>query len=375
GKVGSFYRSMRKTVAPMQGVGAAFLYGCLLLLLLHQEVVVGVTAQYLSTAELSSQSVTMRKGPSCRCHRLRGQPPIGHNTLGASVYTSSIESPNLKLRCLEVFFDRSPTINESYAATCLSYSWKINVCVVNVATGVESCNLTMNNAFIYNSSSRPASWSAGDTYFSQGFNSQLRIRWLPNATMPVSCYPMYFTTVAVVENNSPGSTSSLATVIIFVAIAGVVLVILLFFGRYQLRKVLSKFGKKVSTKPRKSEFDGIERDVPTAHGNYYDDEQQDMKAVGVPMDDETEEDFRQRYGVHAIRSHGRQQAELIDGVKVTARPMIQPWYERNSFISPNANRKGGVERYATQPPQQQANGAAPIAMQVAHILGPDGGGS
>jgi hypothetical protein len=354
--------------APVQLVAVAAVYSGLVLLLVQ---VAGVSAQYLTTSELAQQS---------SCYFFSGSTstvanaPVGgfpDGMFGANVYTSSLQSSNLRLRCLEVFFIRSANINDSYAATCLNHAWTLHVCTVNVATGAESCNVTMNSAFIYNASSRPASWSFGDSYFSPGYTAQLRIRWLPNATMPTNCYPMFFTTVAVVENNTPGSTSSLATVIIFVIIAGIVLVILVFFGRYQLRKVLSKFGKKVSTKPRKADFDGIERDVPTAHNNYYDDEQDDKATTGIPME-ATEEEFRAQYGAHAIRAHGLQQAELVDGVKITARPMIQPWYERNSFVSPHANRKSGVERYATQP--VQPNGAAPIAMQVAHIMGPDGGG-
>lgn len=336
-------------------------------------------AQYMTTAELSSESYCYNLPVSTPMY---SKTPVGGypgEAYGATIYAGTLQTSSLRIQCLEVFFARSPSLSAAEATTCLNHGWNLYACTVDVATGVESCNVTVNSAFIFNASVRPTTWTDADTNFNAGALFTLKLRWLPNVSTPASCYPMYFTTVIVEENSTAESKSSIAAVIVFILLAGVVLVVLGCFGRYQLRKVLSKFGKKISTKSStKSEHMGADNSLPPTHTSFYDDNNDenelDNNQQGKPFD-QGDEEFRAQFGAHAIRSVGPQRAELVDGVRVSSRPLIQPWYERNSFVSPEAKRhpQQQVEVHQQQRLVGGPNGAAPLAMQVAHIMGPDSG--
>jgi hypothetical protein len=333
------------------------------------------SGQFMTTAQLAADSICYILPVSTPSY---ANTPVGGlpgSTNGATLYTSSLVTANLRVECLEVFFDRSPLVSLNQSKACLDYGWTLYACTLDVASGVESCNMTVNTDFIFDTTNRPL-WRQTSVDFNAVAPFSLKIRWLPNASMPASCFPMYFTTVMVEKDNGPTSPSNIAAVVVFILLAAAVLIVIACFARYQVRKVLNKFGKKVSTKASKQADVGGNA-LPPTQTSFYDEADENVGGSGGAVASEDDDIvFRAQYGAHAVKTAGRQQAHLVDGVCVSAHPFIQPWYERNSFVSPDAKKQ---QRHQSGDPsynEQYAlskNSGAPLAMQVAHIMGPDPG--
>lgn len=264
-----------------------------------------------------------------------------------TLFTADFSSTSVSLDCLDISNNGPQDLSANQSDACNAFGVQLFACISYADNETATSCRDITDPYLKQRISQ--------TQFTNSSLQTLSIQWMPNISMPLSCYPRYLTTVLVTRDTTAGQHSSLATAIVFVIIAAVVLVVLGAFGQYQIRKALGKFQRKVKTTGKEAETeDGPAEtdnaDEPQPVRNPYEDDEREM----------TEEEFRSRYGEHAIRTQGAQHTELVNGVVVTSKPLVQPWYQRAKFVAEPDSRatKGispGVRRRQLSPGQYGGN--------------------
>lgn len=304
-----------------------------------------------------------------------------------TIFSTGFSSPSIAVDCVLVATSVASSLTPSQANSCLAFSSAatLSLCETPVSTGVTTCSSTLSTEALpftyknqsYNITQFMRYATTSSFVVAQSYPFTLSIAWYPSnesvTSMPSYCYPQYLTTLVVARDTTQVPHSSLVAVIIFVCIAAVVVVIVLIFGRYQIRKLLSKFDKKVTAKPPKgvglddvdaADGEGGPGGRRNAHHDYHD---RDAEGAGTAVNTTVggteipEEEFRAMYGSHAIRPNGVQRAELVDGIVVTTKPFVQPWYQRTRYVETNQPGQAQAARTLSAPRPLQVSRIPPAA--------------
>jgi hypothetical protein len=220
----------------------------------------------------------------------------------------------IEIRCFQVF-KNGPVVAPALQHLC-STPTQYLLCSSPVLADVYDRNWTCSDiTSIYEDVPRTVSTFGAV----KGPSLWFKLQW-SNLQLGSACFPLYLTTQAVILQIA-AVQSTVATTIAFAIIGGIVLVLVVVFGGYQLRKLRAKFGAKrhaLNKPPTTAAF----RPSPDKQG-----QANDQQAVqGVDL-----------YGEHAIAAPGVQKTQLPDeGLVLESKPLVKPWYERESFRMPAA---------------------------------------